>query len=239
MLHQYPVRLMITGFLLGAGSAHAAVERPFPLVTVGGEASATLAPDLAQATGGVTTEGKTVREASDANAQAMHAMVAALKEAGVAEKDIQTAQFNIAPAYAQPRQGRNDEPRITGYRVSNQVRFSIREIGRVADVLDRAVAAGATDFHGVTFTVADPSKARDQARADAMADARRRAEIYARALGAQVGRAVAIDEGNGAVPSLMQPGMPQRAAAAAAPPPIALGELTLRVSVTVSFELLH
>jgi uncharacterized protein YggE len=219
-------------------AAQAAVQRPFPVITVGGEATIALTPDLAQATGGVTTEAKTVREASDANAQAMNAVIAALKEAGIADKDIQTAQFTVTPVYSQARQGRPDEPRITGYRASNQVRFNIRDISKVSDVLDRAIAAGATDLRGVTFTMSESSKVKDQARAEAIADARRRAEVYAKAVGAQVGRAVAITEA-GTVPPRPTFALETAQRAPAAAPPIAPGETTLRVSVTVTFELLQ
>jgi uncharacterized protein len=219
-------------------AAQGAIQRPFPLITVGGEATIALTPDLAQAIGGVTIEAKTVREASDANAQAMNAVIAALKEAGIAEKDIQTAQFTITPVYSQGRQGRPEEPRITGYRASNQVRFNIRDIGKVSEVLDRAIAAGATDLRGVTFTMSETSKAKDQARAEAIADARRRAEVYAKAAGAQVGRAIAITE-TGTVPPRPTLALESAQRAAAAAPPIAPGETTLWVSVTVSFELLQ
>jgi uncharacterized protein len=230
--------LLATLAVAPAFPAHGATQRPFPLVTVGGEATIALTPDLAQATGGVTTEAKTVREASDANAQAMNAVIAALKEAGIADKDIQTSQFTVSPVYSQNRPGRSDEPRITGYRASNQVRFNIRDVAKVSEVLDRALAAGATDLRGVTFTVSDTSTAKDQARTEAIADARRRAEVYARAVGAQVGRAISVTETGTAPP---RPMMMSRGAevAAAAPPPIAPGETTLQISVTVSFELLQ
>jgi uncharacterized protein YggE len=222
--------------LASPAPAQGAMQRPFPEVTVSGEATIALTPDLAQATGGVTTEAKTVREASDANAQAMNAVIAALKEAGIADKDVQTSQFTIAPVYAQNRPGR-EEPRITGYRASNQVRFNIRDIAKVSDVLDRAIAAGATDLRGVTFTVSNASKAKDQARTEAISDARRRAEVYARAVGAQVGRAIAITETSAALPRPMV--MSRSAELASAAPPIAPGETTLQINVTVSFELLQ
>jgi len=225
--------------LVGVHAAQGAVERPFPVITVNGEATLTLAPDIAQATVGVSTDGKTVREASEGNAQAMTAVAAALKQAGVEEKDIQTAQFTIQPIYSQGRQGR-EEPRITGYRVANQVRFKIRDTSKLSDILDRAIAAGATDLHGVTFTVSEPSKALDSARAQAIDDARRKAEIYARAAGAQVGRAVDIAEtGTSAPPRplALAPAAAERTAAA--PPPISPGETTLRVTLTATFELLQ
>lgn len=225
--------------LVSAAPADAAVERPFPVITVMGEATAAVAPDFAQASVGVTTEAKTVREASETNAQAMTAVVNAIKQAGVPENSIQTAQLSIQPVYAQNRPGRPDEPRITGYRVSNQVRIKLREIGRIGEVVDRAIAAGATDMHGISFGIREPSKALDPARAAAIEDARRKAEAYAKAAGAQLGRAVDIAESGTSSPRPMMLEQRSAAMAAAAPTSVQPGETTLRVVVSVTYELLH
>jgi hypothetical protein len=234
----YPTRcLLLAAVLMLLGKpAHAAVERPFPVITVSGEATAAVVSDYAQASAGVTTEGKSVRDASEANAQAMTAVVNALKQAGVAENSIQTAQLSIQPVYAQNRPGRPEEPRISGYRVSNQVRIKLQEIGRIGEVVDRAIAAGATDLHGISFGVNEPSKALDPTRAAAIEDARRKAEAYAKAAGAQLGRAVEITEGGASPP---RPIVMERSAAMAAATPVQPGETTLRVVVSVTYELLH
>jgi uncharacterized protein len=228
------LRLAAVALFVGVAPAQAAVERPFPTITVNGEATAAMTPDLAQATVGVTTDGKSVREASDANAQAMTAVVSALKQAGLTDESIQTAQLSIQPVYTQNRPNRPEEPRITGYRVSNQVRIKLREIGRISEVVDRAIAAGATDLHGISFTIAEPSKALDATRAAAIEDAHRKAEAYAKAAGAQVGRAVDISESG---PGVVR--MEGRSAAMAAATPISPGETTLRVVVSVTYELLQ
>jgi uncharacterized protein YggE len=127
------------------------------------------------------------------------------------------------------------EPKLSGYSVSNQVNVTIREIGKVGDVLDRVVAAGATDAGNVSFLVSDASKALDQAREAAIADARRKAEVYARAAGVTLGRVVSIEEESGSSSPV-----PMRALALPAPSmqmPIAPGENTLRARVTVGFEI--
>lgn len=217
----------------GVPAALAAVERPFPLVTVTGEGSATAAPDLAYVTAGVSSDAKTPREASEGNARAMAALMAALAHAGIADRDIRTSRFSISPVYA-PR--RESAPQLTGYRVTNQVRVTVREQAKVGEILDEMVAAGANQAAGVEFTVAEPSRLLDEARAAAFADAKRKAELYAKAAGAQLGRAVAIAEGEAQSPRPMLRAAP---AVLAAPPPtpVAAGEETLRVQVTVSFEL--
>ena len=110
--------------------------------------------------------------------------------------------------------------------------MTIREIGRIGDVLDRVVAVGATDVGHVTFLVSDASKALDQAREAAIADARRKAEVYAKAAGLQLGRVEWITEEPGSGPPV-----PMMTLAQAAPVPIATGEDTLRVKITVGFEI--
>jgi len=202
-------------------------------IVVSGEGSVSVRPDYAQVRSGVTTRAKTVKEAVDANSKLMAAVIAALKDAGIADRDIQTSRFSIQPVYA-PQEPRT-EPRLTGYSVSNQVTVTIREIGKVGDVLDRAIAAGATDAGNIAFLVSDPSKALDQAREAAVADARRKAEVYAKASGVRLGRVEWITEE--AVGGPPMPMLAQRAAPGAAPVPIATGEDTLRARITVGFDI--
>lgn len=218
-----------------AGHAAAAEEIAAPLVIVTGEARVGAVPDVAEVLAGVTTQGKTAREASEANARTMTAVLAALREAGVAERDLQTQRFTIHPVYARPQDSRSEGPRITGYSVSNQVAVRIRDVGRVAEMLDRTIGAGANDIRSVDFSVADPSKALDAARAAAIADARRKAEVYAKAANVQLGRAVTITERDAPARPLVL----RAAAPTAGAPPIAAGEETLQVAVTVGFELVR
>lgn len=215
--------------------AQTQIERPFPQVTVVGEAEVSHTPDLAQVIAGVSTEGKTPTEATQANSRVMEAIFAALKQAGIAEADIRTARFGVQPIIAQPQPGRPGAPQITGFRTTNQVRVTLRNLDRVSEILDLVLQAGATDIGGVRFMLADPNKALDQVRAAAVVDARRRAALYAQAAGAQLGRVIVITEVSASGP---QPVF-RAAAAPAGPPPIAPGEETLKVSLTVSFELLR
>jgi uncharacterized protein YggE len=203
-------------------------------VVVIGEASVSVPPDYAQVDSGVTTRAKTVREAVEANSRLMAAITAALVEAGIRQADIQTSRFSVQPVYA-PQEPRS-EPKLTGYSVSNQVRVKIRQIDKAGDILDRLVAAGATNVGNIAFLVSEPSKVLDRTREAAMADARRKAEVYARASGLRLGRVIWITEDAG-----FPPPMPMRAPAApagmAAAVPIATGEDTLHVRITVGFDL--
>jgi uncharacterized protein len=208
-------------------------EKPASLITVSGEGSASIVPDLAILTGGVTTAGKTAREASEANGGAMTAVMAAVKAAGIDDKDVQTSRLSLQPVRDQ---GRNEPGRITGFQASNQVAVKIRDLGKISDVIDRMVGAGANDISGIHFSVSSPSKPLDQARAAAIADARRKAEIYARAANVALGSPVSISEEGSAPP---RPFPMRSMEAAAVSTPVSPGEAQLHVSVTVSYELLR
>jgi len=203
-------------------------------VIVVGEGSVHVAPDYAQIRGGVTTKGKTVKEATDANSKVMAAITAALLNSSIAQTDIKTAQFSIQPVYAPPQP--QAEPKLVGYSVSNQVTVTVRALGKVSEILDRMVDAGATDVGNVSFLHSDPAKALDQAREAAVADARRKAELYAHAAGFTLGRVVWLTEDTGMMPPVPMP-MFRAQAGMAAPVPISAGEDTLRVQITVGFDI--
>lgn len=205
-------------------------ERPANIV-VAGEGSISVAPDYAEITAGVTTKAKTAKEAIDANSKLMTAVMAALLDAGIAKKDIQTSQFSVQPVYT--TQG-NTEPKLTGFSASNQVAVTIRQIDKVGEIADRLISAGATNIGNLAFLHSDMSKLLDQAREAAVADARRKAELYARASGVTLGRVVLINENSTYTPFAK---MVRSAAFAAAP--IAAGEDTLRVEITVGFDIAH
>ena len=209
-------------------------EPPARIIVIG-EGSVSVAPDYADIGCGVTTKAKTAKEATDANSKAMAAVAAALHGAGIEQKDIQTTRFSLQPVYAPPQP--NTEPKLTGFSVSNQFRVTIRQIGNVGDSLDRLIAAGATDVGSVEFLHSDTSKALDQARTAAMADAKRKAELYAQAAGLTLGGVGWITEDSGYTPPM--PFAAMRAAPAMAAVPIAAGEDTLRVRVTVGFDVAH
>jgi uncharacterized protein YggE len=219
---------------LTAGPAHAAMQRPFPLITVTGEGTVMVTPDTATALAGVTTEAKTPREASDANSRIMTAVVAAAHQSGIPEGDVRTSRFSIFPVQAQrPRDGTQQ---IVGYRATNQVQVKVRDVAKVADLLDQLIGAGATTILGIEFSVSNATQRLDEARNAAFAEAKRKAELYARAAGSQVGRAVAITEDPG---EASRPTAYRAASAPGNPPPVAPGEETLRAQVSVTFELLQ
>ena len=185
---------LFTVIFAAALPARADDAKPAPeaRIIVIGEGSVSAAPDHARITSGVTTRAKTAKEASDANAKAMAAILAALQSAGIEQKDIQTSRFSVQPVYTSP--GPNMEQRLTGFSVSNQVSVTIRQIDKVGDILDRLVTAGATDAGNVEFLHAEQSKTLDRAREAAMVDARRKAELYAHAAGLTLGSVAWVTE---------------------------------------------
>ena len=171
---------------------------------------------------------KTAREAGEANAKQMTAVLETIKASGIAERDIQTSRLSLQPQYDPNKSG---TARLTGFQANNQVTVRIRDIDNLPTVLDRAIAAGANEMSGIEFVVSEQSKLLDQARDEAIADARRKAELYAKAAGAKLGQVVSIsEEGTAPQPRPMQ-------AVRAGAVPIAPGEQTLRAIVSVSYEL--
>ena len=227
------VRTALAATLIAAMASTASAQTLQPTVSVTGEASISVPPDLAQIDSGVTTEAKTAREASEANNKAMAGVLQALKNAGLAEKDIQTSRLSLSP---QSTPGRNPNApfQITGYRASNRVTVTIRDITKVADTIDVLVGSGANEISGISFMVSKASKLLDDARTEAIADARRKAEIYAKAANISLGAPISISEETTPSPAPYRK-MAVRMDAAAAP--VAQGEETLRVSVSVSYEL--
>jgi len=204
-----------------------------PAISVTGEANVSVAPDQAQIDGGVTSDAKTAREASDANNAAMGKVLLALKGAGIEEKDYQTSRLSLQPQFATPSKVAERTPGIVSFRASNRVTVKIRDVTKVANVIDVLVGAGANDIGGINFTVTQASKVLDEAREKAIADARRKAEIYAKAAGVTLGEPISISEEVAPVPIFRG----KAAAPMAAGAPVAQGEETLSVTVSVSWAI--
>jgi uncharacterized protein len=186
----------------------------------------------------VTNTEKTAGEAMAANAKAANALVSLIKSEGVAPADIQTSEVSISPAFSQPAPGQKTAPTITGYGVSNNVAVTLRDIPRLGSLLDKAVTAGANSIYGVGFGHNDPSALLDSARMVAVADARRKADIYATGAGARIGRLMTLTEEPSRTPPIVRYFPRAFAADAAAPPtPIEAGEDKLTVTVLARFEL--
>jgi uncharacterized protein len=229
-MKRHTILAAIGAGMLLATSASAQTALP-AMISVTGEATISVPPDQAQIEAGASSYAKTARQASEANNNAMGQLLLALKAANIDQKDIQTSRLLLQPQY----EPNHSPPTVVGYRASNQVTVRLRDVAKVASTIDLLVGAGATDIGGVNFIVSQASKLLDDARAQAIADARRKAEIYAKAAGVTLGEPLSISEEGGS-----SPGPVFRAKMTAAPmaaTPIAQGEETLSVTVNVSWAI--
>jgi uncharacterized protein YggE len=188
-------------------------------------------PDMAQVTAGVTTNGATAAQALAANSSRMKNVFAALQKLGVPEKNIQTTSFFVSPQYTN---GENNAPRrLIGYQVNNDVTVRLEDIGKLGTTLDALVTAGANQMNGVSFSIQNTAPVLEKARIQAIADARQRAETYAKAAGVSLGPILSINEGASEAP---RPMYRMAAAFAASPPPVAAGEQSVTADVSVVWE---
>ena len=193
----------------------------------------TRVPDIARISAGVVTQAATASAAIAQNGARMAAVRAALRRAGIADRDIQTSSINLNPEY---RHAENRPPQLIGYRAANELTVRFRDIASTGEILDALVAQGANQINGPTLEIDKPEEALNEARAAALQVGRTRAESYARALGKRVKRILAVSETGGQFrPYPRRPFGEARADAQGMA--IVPGEQTLSVSLTLSFEL--
>jgi uncharacterized protein YggE len=204
-----------------------------PTITVIGEGSSEAAPDLATIQIGVTTLGETATEALAANNAAMEAVMARLAAAGVAARDLQTSGLSVNPNWTGYDSSVSGGPTISGYTASNMLTVRLRVLDGLGSVLDAAVSDGANTLNGLTFGLAEPGPALDEARKEAVADARAKAELIATAAGAKLGPILSITEGA----AVQSPEPMYRTAADSAKVPVAGGEVGYAATVTIVWQL--
>jgi hypothetical protein len=223
--------LALAALLLAAAPAFAA-DQP-PTLTANGAASVSAVPDMAIVTLGVVSEAKSARAALDSNNADMSAVINTVTDAGIADKDVATSQFAIAPVYAPPPKDGSDAPaKIIGYRVSNEVRVTIRDLAASGAVLDKVVSAGANRVTGISFDIAERDALEKQALAAAIKDARAKAALMADAAGVTLARIVSINAGSNGLPR------PRAMATFAAKSvPVMPGETEISANATIVWEI--
>lgn len=207
-------------------------------ISVTGEGEAFGRPDEAQVTAGVQTRADTVAAATRENQARIEAIMAALGEHGIAEKDIQTANYSIWPEYDNDGPRRAEQSGITGFHVSNMVNVTVKDIDTVGAVLAAVTEAGANSINGVHFRVSDTAALEERARQAAMADGRERAAALAELAGVTLGEVLTISTSSGGWQPM--PAMARRmemADGALAAPGISPGEQSVSVQIHATFAI--
>lgn len=218
----------------GPASAVPMIPAAGTVLDVTAEGRTTRVPDLATIRAGTVTQGATAAQAMTDNAAAMARVLAAVRKAGVAPRDLATATVQLQPQY---RYVENQAPVVTGYQATNSVSIRFRDVAKSGAILDALVAEGANQIDGPNLSIDQPDAALDEARADAVKRARARAEIYARSAGMRVSRIVSITENGENAGSPNPPVFMARAAMAKDSTQIVAGEKDVTVSVSVRFLL--
>ena len=201
-------------------------------LTVTGSATVETVPDLATLSLGVTTNGATAAAAMSANSDALASVIARLKAAGVADRDIQTSNLSLNPNWVANSMGTASE--IQGYVATNMLTIRIRALATTGAVLDAAISDGANSLNGLVFGLQNPRPAEDEARRQAVADALARATLLAGAAGTKLGPILSITDGGAAPPV---PGPMYRMAEDTAAVPVEAGSLGITASVTMVFQI--
>lgn len=213
---------------------HAMAAQPALNLSAYGEVK--VAPDMATITFGVQTEAPTAQAAMADNAERMTQVFAALRRAGVAERDIQTSGLNLSAQYDYVQ---DQPPRLRGYQASNQVTVIINDLTKVGTTADAVVGAGVNQINGISFGLKDPKAAEDQARVLAVRALQDKARLYAQALGVELGSVRSLNEGGGYTPQPPVPMLMVRSAGYAedASTPVAGGQLSVRIDITATYDL--
>jgi len=238
------LRAGVLALLLTAGAAPAALAQAAPpaadtmfratTLNLAAYGEVNAAPDMASISLGVTTQARTAAEAMQANAARMAQVMAALKKAGIAAKDIQTSGLNLNPQYVYEQ---NVPPRLTGYQASNQVAVIVHDLARLGAAVDATVTAGANQVNGISFGLNEPTASENAAREAAVKALQAKADLYAKATGYRVGRLVSLSEGGGYTPGPPMPMVMMAAKREAADTSISPGELKIRIDVSGLYEL--
>ena len=232
---------MLAASLVGAATASATAQSTtdgndtLRTLSVNGTGRVNAVPDVADIDIGVIEQAKEAAAASQKAAASMDAVITALLELGIDEKDIQTTSLNLNARY----DWNSEPPKVVGWEASNMVSVTVRDIEAVGDAVDTAVKAGANQVNGISFRVEDPAEAQMLARTAAVEDARAKAEQLAADAGVEIVGIVTLTESGGQQPEPIYMARSEMAFAAdaAAPTPVLPGEVELSVNVYIQYEI--
>ncbi len=227
-------KLMIALVLMMATPIYA--EDVVRRITVVGQGAVETTPDMATVSMGVITEAKTGAEAMAQNSKALEGVLKQLSAAGIEAKDVQTSNLSLSPRWDNKLFSSSGQRKIAGFVASNTVTVRVRDLDRLGEVLDAVVQEGANTFHGLHFGLQEPQPAQDAARQDAVADARRKAQLYVTAAGVKLGDVLTISEAasRGVSPVMMTMESDQMMSRAV---PVAQGEVTVGATITIVYAI--
>lgn len=233
------VSALLAGVIVATAAPAIAEELPPASLSVSATGTANVAPDMAVLNLAVQREGKTARLALNANNKAMGEVLAAMREAGIADRDLQTSNFNIQPRYFYPKPSRGEQkpPKIVGYVVHNALTVRVRKLDELGAILDRSVTLGVNSGGGVSFTTDNPDAAIEAARKDAVKRAIAKAQTLTEAAGVRLGRLVDLSESSRRAPRPQPMARLKSAAARDESVPMAAGENSYSVSVNMRWAL--
>lgn len=216
-----------------APSAANQAQAPWPALTLSASGEVEVTPDMASLNFGVMTEEPTAQAAMSANAEQMTRVIAALRRAGIAERDIQTSGLNLSAQYDYQE---NQPPKLRGYQATNRVTVNILDLAKVGTTADAVVAAGVNQIDGISFGLQDSQAAEDEARRVAVQALQAKAQLYAQALNVSLGSVRAFTETGGYAPQPPQPILRAQFAEARSTP-VSAGQLTVRIDVTGVYDM--
>ncbi len=214
-----------------AGLAHAEERR----INVDATGTVQVAPDMATITLGVTHQNPEASEAMKATSDAVAQVLARLGEMGIEDRDLQTRDLSLSPIWSKRNQQNGEPPEITGFVASNRVFVRVRDLTQLGEVMDAVIQDGANDFSGLSFGLQDPEPIEVQARAKAVSEATAKAEQLAQAADVTLGPVQTISERGGSVRPMAE--MRNMAMADTGGVPVAGGEISVSVSVSMEFEI--
>lgn len=213
-------------------------------VSVAGEGKISAKPDVARISASVLTESDSLSSAQEENSRKSNAVTAYLKRQGVAEKDVKTVGYNIFPQYSYPAPCRGDvcpsdtgRPRIVGYQIRNTYEITVRDLAGANAILAGIVGVGVNEVGGIMFTIDKPDDLKDEARRNAIADARAKAEDLARDLNRRLGKIVNFIEGGSVPPILYARDAALGKGGGGFEPSVQPGENEVIVTVSITYEL--
>jgi len=235
---RFPFIILTVCFVVFGLGAASADDKPIRrTISMSGTGEINAKPDIAYISSGVISQAKTAGEAMDQNSKAMEQVIATLKNAAIADKDIQTSSFSVQPQYFYDKKNRRRPPEIIGYQVSNQVTVTVRDLTKLGGVLDKMVTVGANRLGNIRFSIANPKPLLNEARKLATAEAINKAKLYAEAAGVKLGIITSIRESSVRQPQPRTYARAMAAAPARRPVPVQAGEQKTSVRVTLTWTL--